>query len=108
MDLQVTLEQRSQELQATFEDLLESKNVYYNPPASVVMKYDAIVFKRSRIRNVFANNVVYRQLYSYEVTVITRDPDAQIIEKISRLPRCTFDRNFVSGNLHHNVFTLYH
>lgn len=102
------LERRSQELQRTFEELLESRNVYYNPPASVHMRYDAIVFKRSRIVNVTANNSVYRQMYPYEVTVITTDPDAPIIDKISRLPYCSFDRSFVSDKLYHNVFTLYH
>lgn len=104
---QSQLERSSQELQTKFEELLESKNVYYNPPASMHMDYDAIVFKRSRINNNFANNGVYRQLHAYEVTVITRDPDALIIEKISKLPRCTFDRPFVSDKLYHNVFTIF-
>ena len=106
MDLR-SLEQLSQELQAEFEELLESSNVYYNPPPSVKMKYDAIVFNRVGIDNTFANNSVYRQSYRYEVTTITDDPDAPIILKISRLPRCSFDRSFVSDNLYHNVFTLY-
>lgn len=105
--LQKSLEQRSQELQSTFEELLESRNVYYNPPASVQMRYDAIVFTRSNIENTFANNYVYGQKYRYEVTVITRDPDAPIIGKVSRLQMCSFNRNFVSDNLHHNVFILY-
>ena len=107
MDQPQTLEQQSQDWQATFEELLGSRNVYYNPPASVIMKYDAIVFKRSSIDNRFANNNVYMQSNRYTVTVITRDPDAPIIQKISKLPRCSFDRSFVSDNLNHNVFTLY-
>lgn len=98
---------RSQELQTTFEELLGSRNVYYNPPPSVKMRYDAIVFARSGIENTYANNAVYGQSHRYEVTTITEDPDAEIIEKVSRLPRCSFDRHFVSDNLHHNVFTLY-
>lgn len=102
------LERQSQELQATFEELLESRNVYYNPPASVKMKYDAIVFSRSNIDNVFANNYVYRQLHAYQVITITYDPDAPIIDKISKLPRCTWNRSYVNDNLHHNVFTIYY
>lgn len=105
---QLQLERRSQELQATFEELLESRNVYYNPPSSVKMNYDAIVFNRSRIENTFASNNVYGQDHRYEVTTITYDPDAPIIEKMSKLPMCTHDRHFISENLHHNVFTLYY
>lgn len=101
------LEQHSQKWQATFEELLESRNVYYNPPASLKMKYDAIVFTRKRIENHYADDCPYVQPICYEITVITEDPDAPIIDKISKLPMCTNDRNFVSDNLYHNVFTLY-
>ena len=106
MDQQLT--KSSLELQSLFEELLGSGNVYYDPPASVDMSYDAIVYSRSAFINNFANNAVYTQRYRYEVTVITDDPDAEIIRKISLLPSCSFDRHFVSDNLHHNVFTLYH
>lgn len=108
MDQSRKLEQRSQELQAAFEELLGSRNVYYNPPESVKMSYDAIVFSRSSINNTFASDLVYVQLPpSFEVTVITRDPDAPIIEKVSKLPRCRFVTSYVSDNLHHNRFTLH-
>lgn len=103
-----SLEDRSQELQVIFEELLGTGEVYYNPPASVKMSYDAIVFSRSNIENTFANDHVYGQKYRYEVTTITEDPDSPIIDKVSRLPMCSFDRHFVSDNLHHNTFTLYH
>lgn len=101
------LEQRSQELQATFEELLESRNVYYNPPESVRMSYDAIVFSRNAINNRFANDAVYLQSHSYEVTTITRDPDAPIIEKVSKLPGCSFVTSYVVDNLYHNRFTIH-
>lgn len=101
------LEQRSQELQATFEELLGSRNVYYNPPESVRMNYDAIVFSRSNINNRFASNAVYLQSHLYEVTTITRDPDAPIIEKVSKLPGCSFVTSYVADNLYHNRFTIH-
>lgn len=105
---QLSLEQRSQALQAKFEEILGSRNVYYNPPASVKMSYPAIVFSRSRIEKKNANNAAYMQSYRYEVTVIDGDPDCEYFNIISRLPMCTFDRHFVSDNLHHNIFTLYY
>lgn len=101
------LEKETQELQAKFEELLGSKNVYYNPPASKKMSYDAIVYTRSNFNNVFADDSVYKQMREYTVTVITEDPDAEIISSISHLPRCSFNRSFVSDNLNHNVFRLY-
>ena len=101
------LEQRSQELQAAFQELLGSRNVYYNPPESVKMNYDAIVFNRSNINNKFADNSVYMQSHFYTVTTITYDPDAEIIDKISNLPGCSFVTSYVADNLYHNRFTLY-
>lgn len=106
--LQLNLEQDSQELQALFEQLLESENVYYNPPEAMKMSYDAIRFSRTKIDLRFANNSPYKPSRRYEVIVITEDPDAAIIEKILLLPACTHDRHYVADNLHHNVFTLYH
>ena len=108
MAQQKSLEQRSQELQSTFEELLESREVYYNPPSSVRMSYPAIVFSRSKIGNTFANNYIYRQTYQYEVTVIDEDPDCKYADKVSKLPMCTHNHSFVSENLYHNVFTLYY
>lgn len=108
MDQPRKLEQRSQELQAAFEELLGSRNVYYNPPESVKMSYDAIVFSRSNINNTFASDSVYVQLPpTFEVMVITRDPDAPIIEKVSKLPHCRFTTSYVAGNLYHNRFTIH-
>ena len=95
-------------LQIELEELLGSKNVYYQPPASVQMKYPAIVYSRKDIENTFADNLVYNQLHSYEVIVIDQDPDSMFVEKISKLPTCRFDRHYTADNLNHDVFTLYY
>ena len=71
------------------------------------MKYPAIVYSRKDIENDFANNSVYAQRHLYQVTVIDGNPDSEIVEKVSRLPTCKYDRNFKSDNLNHDVFTLY-
>lgn len=94
-------------LQALFRDILGSPYVYYQPPASILMHYPAIVYSRKDIENTFANNGVYSQSTAYDVTVIDENPDSEIVKKISMLPMCTFDRHYVSDNLNHDVFTLY-
>jgi hypothetical protein len=39
--------------------------------------------------------------------VIYRHPDSDLPHKIASLPKCSFDRHFVSDNLNHDVFNLY-
>lgn len=87
-------------------DALGSRNVYFQPPASIKMQYPAIVYKRSNIRNRFADDGVYLQGDSYELTVIDKNPDSEIPRRVSVLPCCRFDRNFASENLNHDVFTI--
>lgn len=95
-------------LQTMLEEILGSRNVYYNPPESVKMQYNAIRYSRKRINNTFANDSVYKQDDCYELIVIYRDPDSDIPMKISKLPRCNHDRQYIADNLIHDVFTLYY
>ena len=96
------------DLQNLLEELLGSRNVYYQPPESLKMNYPAIVYARKTIDNSYANNSVYKQNYAYEITVIDKNPDSEIVNKVSKLPTCRFDRHFKSDNLNHDVFTLYY
>ena len=96
------------ELQTLLEELLESRNVYFQPPTSVKMKYPAIVYGLEDIENAFANDGVYLSKRKYLVTVIDEDPDSEIVVRISQLPTCRFNRHFESDNLNHDVFTLYY
>lgn len=88
-------------------ELLGSRNVYYDPPESVKMQYDAIRYTRKRIENTFANNSVYTQNNGWEITVIYRDADSDLPMKLSKRPMCVHDRHYVADNLHHDVFTAY-
>lgn len=90
------------------EEILGSRNVYYQPPASIKMNYPAIVYSRSNINNAFAGDDVYKQDIAYDVTVIDYNPDSEITDKISKLPKCRFSRHFTSDNLNHDTFTIYY
>lgn len=96
------------ELQSKLEELLGSKNVYYQPPESVKMQYDAIRYSRKKIDIKFANNALYTKMNCYEIIVIARKPDNPVIDKLLELPYCVFDRHYESDNLNHDVFTLYY
>ena len=96
------------ELHEKLVSILGSRNVYFQPPAGLFIKYPAIVYKLSDINNTFADNEVYRQSYYYTVTVIDSDPDNETFKLVSRLPGTRFDRHFSSENLNHYVFTIYY
>lgn len=84
------------------------RHVYFDPPASVKMKYPAIRYSRSNIRNDHANGSVYKQINAYEVVVIDDNPDSDIVKKVSILPMCAFNRHYIADNLNHDAFTLYY
>ena len=95
------------DLDYKFREILGSGNVYFDPPESVKMKYDAIRYSIKKIDVQFANNSVYRQNNCYEVIAIYRDPDSDLPKKLLSLPMCSHDRHYVADNLHHDVFTIY-
>lgn len=95
------------DLQAELEKILGSRNVYFQPPSSVQMRYPAIVYSRKDIEKRSANDGLYQKLPSYEVILIDKNPDSKFVEKIIDLPYCSFDRHYESDNLNHDVFTLY-
>ena len=98
---------RRLQLQSNFEKLLGSRNVYYNPPASVILQYPAIVYNDKDIGQLYANDKTYRLTNSYTVTVITRSPGNDIVDKLLEWPLCSFDRHYKADGLYHYVFTLY-
>ena len=96
------------ELQSLLEELLGSRNVYYMPPESVKMNYDAIRYAKSNIRTDYANDTTYSMKDRYELTVIAKLPDNPVIKKLLALPYCSYNRHYVADNLNHDVLTIYY
>lgn len=94
------------ELQNLLESILGSRNVYYQPPESIKIKYPAIIYSRNNIDNNFADDIVYMQNHTYQIIVIDANPDSEIVDKISELPMCRYNRHYTSDNLNHDVFIL--
>lgn len=87
---------------------LGSRNVYYQPPEGFKLSYPCIVYEREKIESNHANNKPYLHRNRYSVTVIDRDPESPIPNKIAAYPTSRFVDSFVSDNLHHDVFTVYY
>lgn len=95
------------ELQSLLEEILGSRNVYFQPPENVRIQYPCIIYKRASARTEFAGNMPYSYKKRYQVTVIDRDPDSEIPDKIAALPMSIFDRHFAVDNLNHDVFNIF-
>lgn len=97
---------RRLELHEILCEILGSRHVYFQPPASKKMEYPAIRYSRYDIENTPADNGPYKRSYFYQLTVIDRDPDSEIVHKVSKLPMCVYDRHYASDDLNHDVFTI--
>ena len=95
------------DLHNIFVEILGSNNVYFQPPASVIMQYPAIKYSRKDMHGEFANDGLYFHSPQYEVILIDKNPDSEFIEKILMLPYCHFNRHYEVDNLNHDVFTIY-
>lgn len=96
------------DLQSLLEELLESRNVYYQPPESVKMQYPAIRYSKKSIQSAYANNSKYLMRDCYELIVISRKPDNPVIKRLLALPYCSYDRPYIADNLYHDVLTIYY
>jgi hypothetical protein len=95
------------ELQLLFRNLLGSDNVYFQPPPNVKMEYPCILYRRDYELAEHADDLPYRRTKRYLVTVIDRNPDSDIPDRVAALPLCTYDRFYTADNLNHDVYKLF-
>lgn len=96
------------ELQSKLEELLGSRNVYYQPPENIKMLYPAIVYSKDDIDIKYADNNNYNKINKYNIIVIDKLPDNSVINKILELPLSSYDRHYNEDNLNHDSMTLYY
>ena len=95
-------------LQAILENILGSRNVYFQPPPSIRLSYPCIIYERSTINTMRADNAAYINRVLYTVTLIGSDPESYFVKDLLKLPMCSYDRFFTSDGLNHDVFSLYY
>lgn len=100
---------RREQLQALLEQAsgLPTTKVHFQPPNGMLMSYPAITYTRGRAETQFADNVPYHRTQAYTVTVIHKNPDNEIRDRIAALPYCSFDRWYATDGLNHDVYTLF-
>src|SRR5213592_411040 len=93
------------ELHHILEDL--APNVYFQPPTNIQLKYPCIIYKRDFADTKFADDIVYNHKLRYAITVIDRDPDSEIPNKVASMPMSLFNRFYTVDNLNHDVYNVY-
>lgn len=97
-----------QDLQKILETLLGSRNVYYQPPENLKLKYPCIIFSRGRSDIFRADNRAYVTTKRYDIIVINTKTDSTISDKlVAELPMCTYNRSYNQNNLYYEALTLY-
>lgn len=95
------------ELHEKLVEILGSRLVYFQPPETVRIAYPCIIYSLDRIDMKYANDKPYFSRKRYNITIIDKDPDSELPDKIKSLPLCSFNRFYTATNLNHWVFTLY-
>lgn len=100
--------ERRLKLQSKLEELLGSRNVYFQPPSTVNMQYDAIRYSEGVPDDRFANDKRYSSMSCYDVIVISRLPNPDVVKKILELPYTSKGKPYTADNLNHYPIKLYY
>lgn len=103
-----------QQLSEILTDLISSyveddeKHIFFQSPASYKLVYPAIIYHFDGFERLNANNSIYKLYKKYNIQLITRDPDSEIIEDLEKLPYCSLNsKPYVVDNLYHYNYTIY-
>lgn len=97
------------ELHAKLEQLVGNHNVYFQPPASVLLSYPCVIYNIGSGDAKHADNMVYKYTNSYDLIFIFKKPNIDIIEQVLQvLPMCRMTRSYVVDNLNHYAFSVYY
>lgn len=97
------------ELQQKLEEILGSRNVYFQPPTGLQIKYPCIIYHKQSYKQDRADDKTYLLHNQYQVMVITKDPDSNLPKKlIDAFQMISFATRFVKDNLYHESFNLYY
>ena len=96
------------ELNTKFKSILGNNNVYFQPPESVKLKYDCIIYKDVTPFLRRANNFVYILQHKYQITYVTSNPTSPIVDQmLHEFQMIDRVNDFVSDGLYHYVYELY-
>lgn len=82
--------------------------VYFQPPSSIRINYPCIVYNRSTDYINRANNSLYMKEKLYRVTVMDKNPDSDIADKLQELPWAVIISRDVIDNIYQTTLNIYY
>lgn len=99
---------RRYELHEKICDILGSRNVYFQAPSTLKMKYPCVRYDLSGFDTKHANDGVYNYSKRYDGVIIDLDPDTEIPEKmLMAFSFFSLGKPYIADGLYHYPFTLY-
>lgn len=81
---------------------------YYQPTQNTKLAYPCIVYEEITETVLYGNNKRFETFPQVQITVIDRDPDSEITEKlVERFPEAKMVNKNVVDNLYHTIYELY-
>lgn len=103
----ITQKERRLQFQAELETICP--NVYFQPPETMKLQFPCIVYFKTNVMVLRANNNVYKNSQSYTVTYVTKDPDSEVPFDILRHFKYTkIDSFYKSENMNHTKLTIFY
>ena len=93
------------ELQALLKEYCDT--VYFQPPSSIRINYPCIVYNRSTDYINRANNSLYMKEKLYRVTVMDKNPDSDIADRLQELPWAVIISRDVIDNIYQTTLNIY-
>ena len=82
--------------------------VYFQPPSSIRINYPCIVYNRSTDDINRANDKLYMKEKMYRVTVMDKNPDSDIADRLQELPWAVIISRDVIDNIYHTTLNIYY
>lgn len=96
------------ELQHKLELLMGSRNVYFQPPETLKMKYPCIRYSLSQVDTKHADDLPWKHERAYNVILIDSNPDNEYVQKLLDFPKSKFGTHYRAENLNHYSFTIFY
>lgn len=104
-----TEEAKRLEMQAIFEEVLGSSEVYFQPPETLKMSYPSIRYVRASARTFKSDDALYHFRQGYTVTLIEYDPDSDLAKRLLDIFKfARIDSYYRSDGLNHTKMTIYY